>query len=685
MGPQSNTVLGSPPRSAQDAQEALDSLVMTWAHDIETGEPVYIMELGPDRNGIRCRCECRSCGHPLMAVNAGKAEGTYFQKPHFKHRSGVVKDSCLVLAARAAALRLLTEDGMIDLPSRTRSATWEGLSGSQYEGKAAIQAQRRRLAGFQFRDRTSAVLTLDGGQQVVVQLTGTNVTAERSSAEDSDERATIYIDIDDPRLAGLSPEELRSRLKLLPEPFGWHCHWEDQALDREAASDARAHAREMLDWPDGITDQDLEAVPPELRRETLLHLTVKEILAASGYVEVPALEIHEVAGSGETQASVKAFLVRQQSLSLRNPRLEHRLGKVIPDVCADAMDAEGGSVGLLCIEVTVTHGFDSERLGRLRTANLLTLEVDLSEAYGRISRVDLAKLVVDGLTGKRWLHHPGLLAQREALRAAAVAASEAKVQELRKALRTDPEPATSRAFRSSGSEKPDLFALRATLPSSGEDLARCRTQLRARKSGWTPSEDLLDGLLSLRHGLGIGQHHGLTAGQVAHKLRCTIDTRLHCLVLIALNAYGVDEADRGVVDEWATATREKVRAKEPMWRPPTGALSLLKDLLPELSAAVEKMMGFFSRPTLDVRWTSGEPTAGHLSRANALRRHLYQDGAYRLYAPRIDYDRVLSEARSARSEQRNIAELLAKWSEEYSLGDEFKPILDVLLAAGLIA
>lgn len=295
----------------------LDSLVMTWAHDADTGEPVYVMELGPERNGSRSRCECRSCGQPLTAVNAGKPKGTYLQKPHFRHRSGVVKDSCLVLAARAAALRLLTQDGMIDLPSRTRSSLWEGLSGSQYEGKAAIQAQRRRLADFQYRDRTSAVLTLDGGQQVIVQLTGTSITPTQSSGEDCADRATIYIHIDDPRMAGLSPDELRSRLKLVPEPLGWHCHWDDETLDREAAASARAQAREVLDWPDGIHDQDLQSVPPELRRETLLHLTVKEILAASGHVVVPKLEISEVAGHGESHV----LLV---TLSKRGKAEEHR-------------------------------------------------------------------------------------------------------------------------------------------------------------------------------------------------------------------------------------------------------------------------------------------------------------------------------------------------------------------------
>lgn len=686
MNLQSRTIVGSQRNSEREAQGVLDNLVMTWAHDIETGQPVYIMELGPERNGSKCACECGSCGHPLKAANAGKAEGTYIQKPHFKHQAGVVKDSCLVLAARAAALRLLVEDGMIDLPSRNRTTSWQGLSGAEYQGTAAIQAQRRKVANFQFRDRTSAVLTLDDGRQVVVKLTGTNIQTEQSSGTTADRCASIFIDINDPRLAGMSPDELRSRLRLLPEPLCWHSHWEDSTLAGEATAAAMLLAQEMLDWPDGISEEDLEAVPPELRRETLLHLTVKQILAASGQVRVPMLAIQEVAGTGSTRATAEAVLVKQQSLVLSNSRLEHRLGNIIPDVCADAVDAEGNSLGLLCIEVTVTNGFDPARLARVSRANLLTLEIDLSEAYGRISRSELAKLVLDGLAGKRWLHHPDRMRRQEELRAAAVAASEAKDKDLETASRVEREAATSRASREPASQRPTAIEPPHDLPSPEEDRVRCRIKLKTRESGWAPSEDLLDGLLSLRHHTGVGHHKGLTAGQVAHKLRCTIDTHLHCLVLIALNAFGADygEADRTVVDMWAATTREKVRAKEPMWLPPTGALPLLKELFPELSGAVDKMIEYIRKPQLGIRWTSGDPPASRLQRAEAMRRNLYEDGAFRHYAPRIDYDRVMAEARSARARQESLDALLAQWSKQYALGDDLKPITNVLREAGLV-
>ncbi len=117
---------------------------------------------------------------------------------------------------------------------------------------------------------------------------------------------------------------------------------------------------------------------------------------------------------------------------------------------------------------------------------------------------------------------------------------------------------------------------------------------------------------------------------------------------------------------------------------PTGALPLLKELFPELSAAVDKMMAFIRKPSLGTRWTTGEPPADRLKRAEAMRRGLYEDGAFRHYAPRIDYDRVMAEALSARSRLESPDALLAYWSKQYALGDELKPIINVLREAGLV-
>lgn len=600
MDLKSRTVFGSAPRSQQEAKEALDSLVMTWAHDIDTGQPVYIMELGSERNGSKCGCECRSCGHPLKAANAGKAEGTYVQKPHFKHSNGVVKDSCLILVARAAALRLLAEEGMIELPSRTRSASWKGLSGAEYQGAATTQAQSIRVTRSQFRDSTSAVLTLEDGKELVVRLTGTNIQPESSSEDDSDGRATIYIEIDDPRLAGLSPSELRSRLKLLPESLCWHSHWDDLALEQEATCAAMEHAQEMLDWPDGVSEQDFEDVPQELRRETLLHLTVKQILAASGQLRVPALKIKEVAGTGDSEAMAEAVLVEEQSLVLSNTRLERRIGKITPDVCADAVDAEGNSLGLLCIEVTVTNGFDQERLDRLSSANLLALEIDLSKACGRMSRSDLTKLVIDELDGKRWLHHPGIERCRQKL------LEEVRVAKLKKPALIPFEhqrkflehvmPARGLHDQESVA-KAGPRTTASALISPQDDLLRCRRTVEwHRVPEWPQDFALVDGLVSLRHDIGLGVHAGLTGIQVAHKLRCSkIDLRLHAVILIALLHFCTVGSDKEVVEDWAARTRLNLRARDPAWLTPVSVLKLVRELFPELTEKATQMIDFVQK------------------------------------------------------------------------------------------
>lgn len=381
-------------------------LVMTWAHDSITGQPLYIMELGAGRNGNMCGCECASCGQPLKAVNAGKKRGTYIQKPHFKHQAGSVKSTCMVLAARAAALRLLLEDGMLDLPARTISRSWTGLSGATYNGEATTPRQRLSVVGEKFYDRTSAFLQLDDGRRVLVRLTGTN-EAPPELEEDDVAYATVFLDINDPAMASLDPSELRTRLKLLPETLCWQSHWDDVDLEKRAEIAALEQAQDGLDW----TDEDfldLETLPAELRRETLLHLTVKQLLSEAQQIRVPELVVHETTGLGQANAAASKVLVAEQVMRLSNVRLEQRVGCVIPDVCADCFSQNGQPLGLMCIEVTVTNGFSEERMDRVRTVGMLTLEVDLRNAYGRISRIDLGKVVVDGVLGKRWIHHPDI-------------------------------------------------------------------------------------------------------------------------------------------------------------------------------------------------------------------------------------------------------------------------------------
>jgi hypothetical protein len=158
------------PTSVESAKAALGELVMAWARDIETGEPRYIGEIDADHRGGKCGCECPSCRLALIAVNAAKDK--VIKRPHFRHPEGAQRDECAILAARAAAMRLLAEEGVIELPRRRMSATAEGLSGAIHEAWVEAPAQRVRVASIDFRDRAYAMLTLDDGRKLRVALTG---------------------------------------------------------------------------------------------------------------------------------------------------------------------------------------------------------------------------------------------------------------------------------------------------------------------------------------------------------------------------------------------------------------------------------------------------------------------------------------------------------------------------------
>lgn len=79
----------------------------------------------------------------------------------------------------------------------------------------------------------------------------------------------------------------------------------------------------------------------------------------------------------------------------------------------------------------------------------------------------------------------------------------------------------------------------------------------------------------------------------------------------------------------------------------------------------------------------GDPPRDRTKQIKVMR-EFYRDGAFRHYAPRIAYDRVLAEARDARSREESLSAQLAKWAKVYSLDSDLKPILAVLRAAGLV-
>lgn len=338
----------------------LEELVMAWARDAATGEPRYILELDAQHRGAKCGCECPSCGLPLTAVNAAKT--VFVRRPHFRHPEGAERSECLVLAARAAALRQLQEDGWLELPRRRMSATATGLSGEVHEAWVERPSERLRVTNFDFRDRAVAMLTLEDGRLLRVELTGTaNSAAGLVLDADGHPVPTITLALDDPSLAGMAPDELRRRLQLLPDSLCWRSHWSDEDLLAEATAAARREALFYFDEvPEGL-ELPSEVLAPALKRQSVLHYEVMRLLAEAKLLQVPGWEVRVEQLLPDGKVVSRSDRAAPDRLTLSEVRLEKRFGNIVPDVTCDAVSTESGlSIGPLFIEVTVANAITED-------------------------------------------------------------------------------------------------------------------------------------------------------------------------------------------------------------------------------------------------------------------------------------------------------------------------------------
>lgn len=386
--------------------------VMAWASDAATGAPIHVDELDESRNGLACRCVCAACGLQLQAVNAGKK--IYKKRRHFRHPAGVTSESCAVVAARAAAVRALVEQGIFVLPSRASTATFIGLSGRAYQQAAETAPERAHIQRADYHDRASAILTLDDGRVLRVELVGT----QRHEAESDETVGIVYLAIDDPDLAQLSPDDLRSRLTLMTDALCWRSHWHDSLLAAQASAAARSLAIDHLDAWGEDDNVDLQDIPQEHQRESRLHLEVKRILAESAEVRVPGLHASENLEVLGFEILTRGWYWPARDFRIADVQLERRFGRIVPDVVCSAVDTvDSAEYSPFFVEVTITNTIDDDRLDRIRSHGVPALEIDLSRFAGQITRDQLRDLVVDQVSGKRWLLHPTESRERAELRA----------------------------------------------------------------------------------------------------------------------------------------------------------------------------------------------------------------------------------------------------------------------------
>ncbi|MDO9072218.1 MAG: hypothetical protein Q7U73_03050 [Rubrivivax sp.] len=610
------------PTSVESAKAALGELVMAWARDIETGEPRYIGEIDADHRGGKCGCECPSCRLALIAVNA--ARDKVMKRPHFRHPEGAQRDECAILAARAAAMRLLAEEGVIELPRRRMSATAEGLSGAMHEAWVEAPAQRVRVASIDFRDRAYAMLTLEDGRTLRVALTG-GITEQAGGDGDATLIPTITIDVDS-SIAGMDQAEIRKRLQLVAGNICWRSHWNDAELMSDARAQATETAIDALDWlPDDI--ELPEGLSPATKRESLLHHEVKRILERAGQLTVPGLEVLEELRTAGQPTLQRRWSVGDRVLDLTNTRLEHRMRPLIPDVVCEARAQDGQAFDPLIIEVTVTNVIDDERKGQIRAQGFAALEIDLSMTGGRATRSELHRLVVHEVSVKRWLYYPdldtvsaGLQAQMQAERDLRVEAARIAEERRRRILEAPIAQIAGRYLQAvehmlieqarlpAGSgQRPDFVTAKAAGAISVYEMAQ-RGYPEAGDEDLLGFHRILPRLLSIRNNRGVGYGFG-TAVEVLNAIQQSQPGNRSdwTLYLIAAKVYlpKLPDDKRTWFEDWRDTVVAAVKRTDYMYMRSSRYDRFLSLLFPEMAPALAKPFG--KRATVpEIRWDEGK-------------------------------------------------------------------------------
>lgn len=583
-----------PPVSPRD-------LVMAWAVDCDTNEPRYILQLDAAHRGKKSNCKCPSCGLPLLAVNAAKRE--WRKRPHFRHPEGTARERCVIIAARKALEAMLGEQELITLPRRRRSRNVEGLSGQYFDAWVERPPEHVRLADCKFCDEATAILTLDDGRRLAVRLAG------RGGVSDLDGEdallAQIEINIDDPAIAGMSPEEIFARLELSWSVACWLHHWEDTELDHEAETKARQNAANALDWLD---DADIpEGLSPIERRETLLHREVKSILEHERRIRLPGLDVEAKWRRENGSIDKRMWSKPEAEIALTSVKLEVPLGCAVPDVLAEWIDDIGWSRTML-IEVTVTNPITNERIERISSFGWPALEIDIGRMGGVVTREELTRLVVDEIAGKRWLYHPSMQVEKAHLIGMMKREAEqvAEINRRRQVLDETPPDEWARryldAFRRRWSEQlkvdeggeRDAMIKAQNAVSEVIEAFEVHGYANASDIERKPLRTIVARILSIQCGTGIEYKYGDAWG-VINAIQCDQNPQMrwHTLYLIALHNYQptLTSSQQEKVSAWRKKVTTSIKSGEKTYVRDTLYDRLLGLLFPELRTALMNSFG----------------------------------------------------------------------------------------------
>lgn len=370
---------------------------LAWGIRRTNGPLKHVLQISPQENGAACACDCPGCGAPLLAVNADK-DAAYLMLPrtqrrYFKHASGKQHFSCLVRAARAAALwTLMAEDSVYLPPHRLRSYESEALDHlvAKHPGERVAIKSRHWIDSFH------GVLILSDGREILL-----TAHVESELAQTGKFERVIRIDCDDPLVATMSAEEIIERLRA---PHGQMLCWKRHEEDERLAQELREQA-----------DEYLSGVPPELlaglgklhANETILHWLIKEAVRKNPVMRVPKLE--DSLTSKSFKDLTVDFSVPALVLELREPKLEAWTGSIVPDVvCKAVIRGATDEPFDLLIEAAVTNKVGQEKLAKIQGMRVAAIEIR-SDRFKRVGFVKASVIeddVCNDPSNKKWLSHP---------------------------------------------------------------------------------------------------------------------------------------------------------------------------------------------------------------------------------------------------------------------------------------
>jgi hypothetical protein len=386
--------------------ECVEPLLL-WAVRDSNKRFVHVGMLTSAEKGAACRCLCRSCSEPLVAVNVGKP-ASHFDKPrtqrkHFKHlHSNSEESQCLSSVAKFLALQLFVEQDAIYLPPRCRTVSRVSPTGITVYAPQEIPGKLVQVKSCEWIDDVSAILRLEDGREMLV-------TVRANQKVDDDGRSVCVLSLAgvcDPAIASWDSDKILEHLRLPGCGMKWDSHWDDSELD--AQKDGDLAEQEDL-YLGGIPQKWLDNLEGKQVNETILHWLIKKTVAEAGFLNVPTFSIPVRQEMPDGSIAEETAISSGGVLQLDDIHLERRFDTMVPDVMCRArkIDTNGPVVDLL-IEAAVTNYINDDKRKKIEASGVACIQIraDLFSRTGMVYVSEIEKIICSDASVKEWIAHP---------------------------------------------------------------------------------------------------------------------------------------------------------------------------------------------------------------------------------------------------------------------------------------